>query len=109
MQRDSQLPPEILEDLKPLRVLARNWPGKLGGLDPSTVFRFKNKGSGGVRLRALKVPGVGWCSCSIWVAEFFSATGMPVSVPQVERRRKQGDLLRDRLSDATKPGQRSGR
>ena len=103
MQRDSQIPQAILEALKPLRVLARSWPGKPDGIDPSTVFRFKNKGSGGVRLRALQVPGVGWCSCWVWVAEFFSATGMPAAVPQVGRRRKHGGFLRDKLSDAAEP------
>lgn len=103
MQRDSQLPPAILEALKPLRVLARSWPGKPDGIDPSVVFRFKNTGRGGVRLRAFNVPGVGWCSCWVWVGEFIAATGSPAAVPQVDRRRRQGEFLRDKLSDAAKP------
>jgi|JI10StandDraft_1071094.scaffolds.fasta_scaffold420379_2 hypothetical protein len=109
MQRDSQLPPEILEALKPLRVLARSWPGKPDGINPSTVFRFKNKGIGGVRLRALQAPGVGWCSCWVWVAEFFSATGIPAAVPQVGRPRRRGKLLRDKLSDPAKPASTASR
>lgn len=102
MQRDPHLPPAILEALKPLRVLARSWPGKPDGIDPSAVFRFRNKGSGGVRLRASKVPGVGWCSCWAWVAEFIAATGGPAAAPQEERPRRRRGFLRNRLCDAVK-------
>lgn len=109
MQRDSQIPQAILEALKPLRVLARSWPGKPDGIDPSAVFRFKNKGSGGVRLRALQVPGVGWCSCWVWVAEFIAATATTESLPPQARHRAIGGFLRDKIRPTTKPSSTASR
>lgn len=90
--------PQLLATLVPLRVLARSWPGRPDGIDPSAVFRYARRGVRGVRLRAIRVPGAGWCSCQEWVLEFLQACNAPArsSSRAKPRRHLRDRLLRDR-------------
>lgn len=63
----------VPDDLWPIAVIARRWPGKDGGISPGAVFRFAKRGRRGVLLRVIEVPGVGLCSCHSWVREFIAA------------------------------------
>lgn len=68
---------EVPDDLWPIAVVARRWPGKDGGISPGAVFRFAKRGRRGVLLRVLEVPGVGLCSCLLWVRDFIAACNAP--------------------------------
>lgn len=68
---------DVPDDLLPIAAIARAWPAKKGGVSPGLVFRFADKGRGGVVLRTLYVPGVGLCSCQQWVRDFIAACNAP--------------------------------
>jgi hypothetical protein len=63
-----------LSDYKTFRATAAGWPGTDGkGIHPACVYRFHSAGIAGVRLRALRLPGVGLVTTDDWVREFVEA------------------------------------
>lgn len=76
--------------------IARGWPGKPDGISPSAVFRLGKRGSRGIKLKLVRVPGVGLCSCFAWVIEFIDACNRGPATSE-SRKHAGARLLRDRL------------
>ena len=59
-----------VSDLIPLNKVSDIWPKPV---HVSVPHRWRDPGVSGVRLRVVKVPGVGWCTTRDWLAEFITA------------------------------------
>ncbi len=87
--------------------IARGWPGKPSGISPSAVFRLGKRGSGGTKLKLVRVPGVGLCSCFAWVRDFIDACNNRPG-PSGPGRRTGRRLLRERLEERVPPASHAG-
>jgi hypothetical protein len=69
----------------------------------SGPFRWRDPGIFGVQLRAVKVPGVGWCTTRAWLVAFINA----VTAARTKAERPSATHRRSRRSDSFK--RRGGR
>jgi hypothetical protein len=88
-----------LAEFFPLSEAAKHWPEASGGrrLHKHTCFRWASSGVNGVKLRVLRVPGVGLMTHPRWVHEFVVAvnaarlaSGRCETVTTSRRRRSRG-------------------
>jgi hypothetical protein len=71
-----------LDECVPLGEAPRIWPAAAGGrrVARSTPWRYAKYGVSGVRLRTMRVPGVGLVVHPSWIAEFVAAVNAAESV-----------------------------
>lgn len=83
-----------LAELVPFKRVPKEFP------DPihiSGVHRWRKDGVNGVQLRAVKVPGIGWCTTRAWLSQFiFEVTVAREAASRPARRARR----RQRRADA---------
>lgn len=60
-----------LQDLIPFKEVSKHWPAPLHVSQP---HRWRKDGVRGVKLKAVVVPGCGYCTTKKWLAEFIEAS-----------------------------------
>ncbi len=98
-----------LTECFPLTEAPKHWPVAAGGrrLHKHTAFRWVADGIAGVKLRAVRVPGVGLVTHAKWVAEFIVAVDAQrvaagsSAPPPSRRRQKRAGTERKKQTAAT--------